>query len=205
MINIAKHVARTALQNVDHIRWHGLGMLQIEVSETVRVHVWHRDLMRLPVESLQRVHDHRFSIFSIVVAGKIIDERWIVKPDLDSIAGLQGYREASLHHIQHAKIQTGDDDSKIIAAKCYVKPLARTIAFSGDHYNIPRRVFHTSYPPTNGAAVTVIERTDFDGEPARVIDESNVTETPSGIHGDWSIDEEKIVRDVIVEARGMLS
>jgi len=204
MIEISRCVARVALRDALYerrsTRWHGLGMLQIEVTESVRVHVWHRDLMRLPVESLRRVHDHRFDIFSVIVAGKIIDERWLVKPDLEDTTGLQGYRIASLHHIQHAKIQTGNNDSKIIAASCYVKPLKQVIMNAGDYYMIPRRRFHTSYPPPDGVAVTVIERTNFDGEPARVIDEPNVTETPSGIHGGWSEEEEKIVLNVLNEA-----
>ena len=70
----------TAVKHGDRpLRWrhHGLGMLQAELSESLRVHVWHPSLVSPGMVWPRCVHDHRFDIGSVVVVGAVRD----VRPD----------------------------------------------------------------------------------------------------------------------------
>lgn len=78
-------------------RWHGLGMLQREISDEVRVHVWHPDLVKVP-PGLRRVHDHRFDLSSLVMVGRLIDHAY------DVFIGAPN-ANTKIWAIKHAKIQ----------------------------------------------------------------------------------------------------
>jgi hypothetical protein len=54
-------------------RHHGLGMLQAEISETLRIHIWHPKLVSEGMAWPRCVHDHRFDITSAVIVGEVID------------------------------------------------------------------------------------------------------------------------------------
>lgn len=51
-------------------RSHGLGMLQFQVDQEVRVHVWHPRLSRFSTE--ETGHQHRFDMVSTVLHGSIV-------------------------------------------------------------------------------------------------------------------------------------
>jgi hypothetical protein len=61
-------------------RHHGLGMLQAELSETLRIHIWHPKLVSPEMAWPRCVHDHRFDLESAVVIGAVRD----VLPDVRS-------------------------------------------------------------------------------------------------------------------------
>lgn len=50
-------------------RHHGIGVLQLYLTPAHRLHVWHRDLMVSNVSNGGPMHDHRFDIYSTVLAG----------------------------------------------------------------------------------------------------------------------------------------
>ena len=180
-----------ALQN---LRWrqHGLGMLQAELSEALRVHVWHPRLRVLPVSSFEpgssfrEVHDHRFDLTSAVIVGEIID----VPFHLGSSSAAEyedspscGWRKTKCWEILHAKIQHGVDasgQSTGINHK-FLGDVAVALERQephwpryrqGDAYVIPRRKFHTTRlnpEAAGGLAVTVVHRGNFDERSARIL------------------------------------
>lgn len=64
-------------------RHHGLGMLQAELSESLRIHVWHPTLVSPDMSWPRCVHDHRFDLQSMVVVGAVRD----VCPDVRFVKG----------------------------------------------------------------------------------------------------------------------
>jgi hypothetical protein len=55
-------------------------MLQAELSETLRIHIWHPKLVSPEMAWPRCVHDHRFDLESAVVIGAVRD----VLPDVRS-------------------------------------------------------------------------------------------------------------------------
>jgi len=157
-------------------RHHGLGMLQREISGNYRVHVWHPGLRWL--NGPRAVHDHRFDLRSILLMGEIFDERWdvVVPPDHES-----SQANVDIWQIVHAKAQTGNDAHKIGPAMAQRNSVQSYLR--GDQYVVPRRHFHTT--KADDLAVTVVERFNFDHDPARVLSEPGAPASSaiSGAHG----------------------
>jgi hypothetical protein len=162
----ASRLARTV--NLYHLQWrhHALGMLQAELDERVRIHVWHPELREIPKHSLRAVHDHRFDIESAVVIGQIIDKPYIVTFERPYI--LEGFEETRVYEIRHAKIQRGTDDDVRLIGAAWAKAAQTRIIDAGLSYRIERRSFHTTN--VHNLAVTVIFRANFDELPARILD-----------------------------------
>ncbi len=212
----------TAVKHGDRpLRWrhHGLGMLQAELSESLRVHVWHPSLVSPGMVWPRCVHDHRFDIGSVVVVGAVRD----VRPDVRRIHDrgelydlhLSGvphpsghWQEAKVFEILHAKEQ----DRLVTPAGCSTATSAK---YLGDvhltraccdrtheaqtSYRIPRRVFHTT--EVDGLAVTVVHRSNFNDRLARVLcaPDSDVSAV-SGIVRDESAEHRALVEAVLREA-----
>lgn len=173
-------------------RWHGLGMLQRELSMSARVHVWHPLLLRVPKENFRRVHDHRFDLTSIVVYGTVTDVRYHVDRADEDVANTKMWA------ITHAKMQTGDDVGFIDFVKA-TPSNQRTVYKAGQHYHIPRRAFHESVP--TDLAITIVTRSNFlpETESARVLGD-HAHSAIAGAHSPIARDDE-LVAEVLNRAR----
>lgn len=211
---------RTELRGIFGLRWrhHALGMLQGELSEDLRVHIWHPRL-RDPFghlfheTPLRAVHDHRFTITSYIVAGQIVDVPYevIAKGPLtqpyeemrDVRTKSLVYTETDVYEIAHAKIQDqAARDGKLaqVVGRVLVREKDSQRYTAGDVYTIKRRDFHTSTPVD--LAVTIIHRGDFDDRPARVLAgaESAIIPNTSDMHSlrDWVLEQaEDLVADTL--------
>jgi hypothetical protein len=158
-------------------RHHGLGMLQAELSETLRIHVWHPRLVSPQMAWPRCVHDHRFDFISAVVVGAVRDVKPEVRPRGDTPAAqlTGGWQPAKSYEYSDSTYR------------------------AGDAYEMKRRVFHTT--ETDTLAVTVIHRSNFDDRLARVVcaPDSDVTAV-SGIVRDESLDHQILVNSVLSEA-----
>jgi hypothetical protein len=156
-----------------HMRWrhHGLGMLQSELSDTLRIHVWSPELRTIPETNLRCCHDHRFDLESAVVAGSIIDTPYIVligaQPYLATSRYDVGFFRTEAFSIIHAKEQNGVADDCASLGEAWAKELPSVTYNSGTGYRIARRDWHTTR--VAGVTVTVVYRSNFDDKPARVL------------------------------------
>lgn len=194
-------------------RWHGLGMLQRELpgsSGVTRVHVWHPNLIRVPMENFRRVHDHRFDITSLVIFGKITDVHYDVQharsPILGPIKGdgrPENVANTKMWAITHAKVQTGDDVREI--ADVYAERAWSAPRVAGNIYSISRRNFHMT--EVNALALTVVTRSNFlESGPignARVLGDT-AHSAIAGNHGPIPRDDE-VIYDVLHEVRVRLA
>jgi hypothetical protein len=165
-------------------RQHGLGMIQAEISENLRVHIWHPKFRTLevsdfkPGSSFREVHDHRFDLTSAVIVGEIVDvpfhlQAWHSGHDLRGGESTSGWRKTKSWEIPHAKIQKTDGTTTPV----FLTDVAIALENSretdwphykpGDAYFIKRRRFHTTR--AQGLTVTVVHRGNFDDRLARVL------------------------------------
>lgn len=187
-------------------RHHGLGMLQAELTEELRIHVWHPTLVDSKMATPRCIHDHRFDIWSAVVLGTVID--------IPCTVSLDGHRYAepswdsvNIYVIEHAKAQ----NRLITQEGCSTATQARLLGRGAVHENspepqeagreyfIPKRTFHTTQ--VEGLAITVVHRSNFDEDLARVLCGvgSDVTAV-SGIVRDEGEGERQKVEEVLREA-----
>ena len=192
-------------------RHHGLGMLQAELSETLRIHIWHPELVSSGMAWPRCVHDHRFDITSAVVVGSIIDVPHTVRLDVETRGTWAEARAASwqairVYSIKHAKEQDRaivNGGTTAISAKCLgsgrVDRLLETRHGAGTWYVIGRREFHTTL--IDELAITVVHRSNFDDRLARVLcaPDSDVTAV-SGIVRDESLEHRILINWVLREA-----
>jgi hypothetical protein len=186
-------------------RHHGLGALQAELSDTLRVHIWHPELVSLGMTWPRCVHDHRFDLTSAVVLGSIFDVPCSVM--LEKHASLSGWEDANVYEIEHAKNQDrmvaeGGRSTAVSArllANGAVWRRMEILRAAGTEYAVPRREFHTTR--VEGLAVTVVHRGNFDDKLARVLcaPDSEVTAV-SGIVRDDSVNHRIRVNWVLREA-----
>lgn len=166
-------------------RHHGLGMLQSELSEELRIHLWHPMLRTIPHEGKRDVHDHRFRIDSYIAYGSIVDVPHIVwftrdtaqvpgvRPSFPEIGDrelykLQPQQQWTLEdawEIKHAKVQDGDDCRSL--GKAWVWRGPELVRQQGQVYAIDKREFHTTMVVE--FAITVVHRSEFDDAPARIL------------------------------------
>lgn len=148
-------------------RHHGLGMLQGEINDFERVHIWHPALReeRPELGPYRWIHDHRFDLESTIIYGRITDVSYEVTPCLI------GYGHQTIcHEITHAKAQPEDPQVRVTRAigGVRVRETGRRTYQAGDSYTIPRRAWHTTrvFPQP---AMTFVTRSNFDERPARIL------------------------------------
>jgi hypothetical protein len=196
-----------------HWRHHGLGMLQAELSEELRVHIWHPKLVSEGMVWPRCVHDHRFDITSAVVLGEVIDVPYKVvegpgrnTPRGEIIFTGQENQRVYVYEIEHAKNQ-----DQMVQKGCSTATSARQLAeawayeYTGvgigadSEYRIERRRFHTTR--VEALAVTVVHRSNFDDRLARVLCASDEDVTAvSGIVRDDSAAHRALVQHVLTAA-----
>lgn len=143
-------------------RHHALGMLQAEISDTLRVHVWHPKLRVFKggaEDGYRDVHDHRFDLVSYVAHGEIIDQPY-------SVVNWGEPTDTNMWTINHAKAQK---DQPVTGYVYGVRIMVGTPMFfrAGESYAIARRSWHTSI--VRKPAITVVHRSNFDDQPAHIL------------------------------------
>jgi hypothetical protein len=209
---IAGHLARGKFSlDASRWRWHGLGALQCEISEALRIHVWHPKLRVIPEDDLRAVHDHRFNLVSHVIVGRIKDTPYsVVSANLDTSRNrsrVMGAGKGHAFRIVHAKNQATHDGavSEHLGPVCWFEHQASTWGPEYDErsrsYAIRRRQFHAT--SVDALAITLIHRSDFDDEPARVL--GPTADPPSsGIVHD-APEHAQVMREVLAEAADLLN
>lgn len=155
-------------------RHHGLGVLQREISDTQRIHVWSPALSTL--QGARRCHDHRFDLHSVVLLGDIFDTPVSIRPTLEPTRYAH-----PMYGIDHAKIQvpgqshaeflgyveTNPKDFWLGSSYFDYAPAGARRYGHGTGYFIERGAFHTSH--VRDLTVTLVTRSNFSDEPARVL------------------------------------
>ncbi len=165
--------ARELLSRIDlrfgNLRWrhHGLGMLQAELSEELRIHIWHPKLRTIPEDGYRDVHDHRFDLTSYVAFGEIIDTP--VDVFFTDPYGNLGTDTTKAWSIVNAKAQErGEVHVKPLGAVS-VRTSESVVYKGGASYSIARGRFHRT--KVDGLALTLIHRGNFGEDQARVLGE----------------------------------
>ena len=195
-------------------RHHGLGMLQAEFSDTLRIHIWHPDLVDPKMAWPRCVHDHRFDLVSAVVVGAVIDVPCLVAFDGHRTPVVPPRLNVNVYEIEHAKNQdrmVGQDgrvtatSAKLLAHGSLLKmnEIVKSAAYETE-YRIERRMFHTT--KVEELAITVVHRSNFDTRLARVLcaPDADVTAV-SGIVRDEGIEHRVLVNHVLRKAAGAIA
>jgi len=185
---------------IPHLKWrrHGIGVLQGYVSEggevETRVHVWSPRLMLAGIQESGNVHNHRFAMRSLVLAG------WLQHTEYQLVPG----DEFTLYDFVHARLHTE-------ATRADMRPLAETekaqssltgarlvetTLHAGDRYTFERWAFHSSLPLTD-VVVTLVEKYDQVEERARVLAPAGRPPVPAFGAGDL---EPGVVAAVLADA-----
>lgn len=191
-------------------RHHGLGMLQTELTDTLRIHIWDPRLVSKEMMWPRCVHDHRFDIHSAVVAGELVDRPHLVHCDGHRTPPEPQWTNVNVWEIQHAKVQdrlVRDGVSHATAANLFsrgsVLKLPAVVWPAGSEYFIPRRQFHTTV--VEETAITVVHRSNFDDRPARILTGADVTAMAlSGIVRDESQERAQLVARMLHDAALLL-
>lgn len=198
-----------------HWRHHGLGMLQAEFSDTLRIHIWHPKLVSEGMAWPRCVHDHRFDLTSTVVLGEIIDVPCYVREVPEPFSVSISSRDATwvnIYEIEHAKNQDRMVEAKGCSTATSAKKLTRAYVeetgaehhFEGEEYHLERRTFHTTR--VKELAITVVHRSNFDSRLARVLCalDKDVTAV-SGIVRDESTAHAALMSHVLSETAGAIA
>jgi hypothetical protein len=137
--------ARDVLGNRPRI--HGNGFLQLDLSDTARLHVWGDP--RIPRQCTPTpIHDHMFAFSSLIMRGIMTDIRYT--PCVSE-------EEDGTHWAYKARVREGEDTILVPANTTkpyYMTPISRQTYTPGQSYTMAVGEFHESRP--NGLTVTVI-------------------------------------------------
>lgn len=156
----------------DHHTWthHGLGMLQCKIDHETRVRLWHPLLVSDEMCGARGIHDHRFNLTSHVLYGRIVDEQYDVVINPQEPSWWSSRSVASAWAIPHKEIQTETDkhaERAVFLGRAFYARDGITEHTSFSTYKIAARRWHTTVPVA--PAITVVTRSSFDAEPARVL------------------------------------
>lgn len=151
------------------LRWrhNGLGLLQAYLLEgerdELRVHVWHKSLMREGIEDSGLLHDHRFDLTSHVLHGELLQR------EFDLVASPTGaWRTHSVIHAREALKHAIDDGTVLAQPHRFNVESYDTKIVSGQSYWFPRRVFHGTFVKSE-LAVTLVRKSNQVNEPALIL------------------------------------
>ena len=143
-----------------HAHWHVLGFVEVVLlstaRETLRLHLWRN----VPAsEPIWRVHDHSYDLRSLVVAGRLQDQRYRVVPDSGG--------KSQLYRVSY-----GPKGSKRIKLEQRVRciEMDRLERGTDQTYRIPVGTFHSTVLATGcSAAITVVQTGRSTNGPPRVV------------------------------------
>lgn len=204
----AKHLALHAAGKLARMQWrhHGLGMLQAEFDDELRIHLWYPNLRVLP-RGLREVHDHRFDLESTIIVGSIIDTQYDVIQVADHSGPFDaqsGWMQTECWEIKHAKIQgqvigqvragcSTATDTKLLG-KAWARVKSEIVHCAGTSYRLARRQFHSTR--VMDLAITIVHRGNFSDGLARVL--GDASDAKSLIIPDEGV-AEKVLRNHVIE------
>lgn len=179
-------VVKQALsKNRDEWTYHGIGFLKTYVGNNVRVHLWHPRLITIGMESA--VHTHRWDLESAVVLGTIVQEEYVVEPQLGGKWRIW----------EHGNSQS-DKTSIIKGGEFEIKHKTEVKVEAGNKYYFKRDQFHRTV--VSDIAATVVHREQPKGYSCALVQEGH---TP--LRGDQAILEENDKDEIIDEIRTKFS
>ena len=142
----ARKLAVRALESDEGWRSHGLGLVQKYV-DGLRVHVWSKGDVKIGLNG--GIHNHRYSLNSIVVLGVITQEEW------EATENPQGMWSEFWHDNATWEVE--------FTGKRYdLTPRTQDI-YAGQMYSFPRHCFHRTLPRSE-IAITVVDREGVEGK-----------------------------------------
>ncbi len=142
---------------------HGLGFLQIQLTDQLRIHIWHPDLPRRRCFKYSSAHNHRFGFESTVLTGMIVNR--IVTPiptqTIDKGDQYYLYRHDGprMRHGNRAWIPATDEPWRFVHT-------SSTSYVAGQKYPMLPYVWHETGIPGDGRAATLMYKTEEHEDPA---------------------------------------
>ncbi len=142
---------------------HGLGFLQVELTDHLRIHVWHPDLPRRRCFEHSSIHNHRFGFESTVLVGEIVNR--IVAPRQSRALD----QEASYHLYSHEGPRGPHGNRGWLQGPrgpwqfIYV---SATVYLPGQKYSMIPYVYHRTEITRHGRAATLMFKTEEHELPA---------------------------------------
>jgi hypothetical protein len=133
----------------------GLGMLRTYLSPELRLHIWDAWLR---VENVSPIHDHPWHLDSLIVAGRLAQQRYVI----DDECSTAGVRPDAYEKLNFAAIKCGEGAftvSEVKKINVISQPLE--IYSEGQSYQQRKDEVHESLPETG--TVTLVTRT-FTGD-----------------------------------------
>lgn len=142
-------------------RFHaGVGMMQLYLTESVRLHVFHPDLPA-HLEAFGNRHNHRFDMTSHVLMGTIVDIPLKVEPSF-----FVGNFE--LYLVTPAHLYTGTEKPQRLDDNYYDIKLGKiTRVARGQSYTMGRGEYHETR--SEGLTVTLVTKSDQHGDFACIV------------------------------------
>lgn len=181
-------------------RHHGIGVLQAYIAEgadpEVRLHVWDQRLVKPGISETGDVHDHRFDLVSVVLAGEVGHEEWVMAEAEDG-----PYRMSSVVHARLAA-ETRYHGTVTEHEGRYKAYKARHLLPAGLMYRFPLGAFHRSFVP-GGTTVTRCEKhNQREDIQARVVFRADTPQVHAFGHDeDWDLIS-AVLSDALVALRG---
>lgn len=145
-------------------RFHGNGFIQLYLSSTTRLHVFHPSFPPKVTNSL--IHDHRWDMHSHVLLGQLTHSTYKLTP-----MGFMSVYEAPEASKAHSLERKGSNYNTLFTGR-------NTFA-AGSEYWLPQHEFHTS--EASELTMTFIEKSNQSRYPCRIVAPTN--ETPDHAFG----------------------
>ncbi len=142
---------------------HGLGFLQIQLTDQLRIHVWHPDLPRRRCFKHSSAHNHRFGFESTVLAGIIVNH--IMAPI--TTTGINKDEQYYLYKHDGPRGSHGNRAWMIDESGPWrFVHVSATSYVAGQKYPMLPYVYHETAIPGGGKAATLMHKTEEHKTPA---------------------------------------
>lgn len=140
--------------------WHPLGFVSCVIDElpsshVVRVHYWPKNQRRVKNPDWP-IHTHTYRLRSLVLAGEVRDIQYRISPGSEWCVYSVNYYSGGSEIIR-----TPHEVDAIVE----IDELRR----SGNHYEVPRGVYHQTLVPIEQTAITLVLLTDHDSDTPKVL------------------------------------
>jgi len=140
--------------------WHPLGFVSCVIDElpsshVVRVHYWPKSQRRVKNPDWP-IHTHTYRLRSLVLAGEVRDIQYRISPGSEWCVYSVNYYSGGSEIIR-----TPHEVDAIVE----IDELRR----SGNHYEVPRGVYHQTLVPIEQTAITLVLLTDHDSDTPKVL------------------------------------
>jgi hypothetical protein len=121
-------------------RVHGNGFIQLDITDTKRINIWHPDLPRQKIAT--PIHSHRFGFTSTVLLGRLVNITYNVWP----------YSEQGnyiTHNIYECHASSNNETILVPSPKylfARVEPVWTQLIRQSESYQFPPTAFHESAP-----------------------------------------------------------